>query len=150
MAEASVALKPLWVRPRGAARLLDCGLTRVYELIAADEIVSVLDGHSRRILVSSIEAYIGRMIDAQAGQKVREERTTKLPNVRKSSRAFGGDPRPPRPPPPSKKARRKAREQAAAPPCPQGTAASPPPRPPKVTSQAEHLHHSTDGGPRRG
>jgi excisionase family DNA binding protein len=96
MAEASVALKPLWVRPRGVAQLLDCGLTRVYELIDRDEIVSVLDGHTRRISVASIEAYIQRKFDAQAGQKVREVRAAKLPKVRKSSRPFGSAPRPPR------------------------------------------------------
>jgi hypothetical protein len=39
----------------------------------------VLDNHSRRILVSSIEAYISRLVEAQAAQPIREQRTTRLP-----------------------------------------------------------------------
>jgi len=31
---------PLWVRPREAARLLGCGLTFMYDLIAAERVVS--------------------------------------------------------------------------------------------------------------
>jgi hypothetical protein len=37
-------LGPLVVRPRAACRMLDCGITRLYELLAAGELESFADG----------------------------------------------------------------------------------------------------------
>jgi excisionase family DNA binding protein len=53
----------LVVSPRRARRMLDCGNTRLYELIAARELESFKDGRSRKITVTSIKAYIARRLD---------------------------------------------------------------------------------------
>jgi excisionase family DNA binding protein len=57
---------PLLVRPREAWRLLSCGNTHGYELLAAGELQSFLDGRRRKITVESIRAYIERRL-AEAG-----------------------------------------------------------------------------------
>lgn len=56
--------EPLVVSPRRARLMLDCGNTRLYELISARELESYLDGKSRKITVASIMAYIARKIEA--------------------------------------------------------------------------------------
>ena len=48
----------LLVKPKEACRLLACGNTRLYELIAAGELEAFLDGRSRKITTSSIHQYI--------------------------------------------------------------------------------------------
>jgi hypothetical protein len=60
---AAVALA---VKPRVAGDMIDCGLTRVYKLLAEGELASYLDGRSRKITVDSIRAYIARRLAAQA------------------------------------------------------------------------------------
>jgi hypothetical protein len=60
------AIEPLLVGPRDAWRMLNCGNTRGYELINAGELVSFLDGRSRKITVKSIHQYIAKKI-ASAG-----------------------------------------------------------------------------------
>jgi len=50
----------LLVRPRRACHLLDCGPTRLYELIGDGELESFLDGASRKITVESIRRYIAK------------------------------------------------------------------------------------------
>jgi hypothetical protein len=52
----------LAVRPKIAWNMLDCGNTRGYELIAAKELDSFLDGRSRKITVDSIRRYIARRL----------------------------------------------------------------------------------------
>ena len=54
----------LVVSPRRARHLLDCGNTRLYELIAARELETYKDGKSRKITVASIKDYIARRIEA--------------------------------------------------------------------------------------
>jgi hypothetical protein len=49
--------------------MLDCGITRMYALLAADELQSYLDGRSRKIIVRSIHAYVERRL-AATGTKV--------------------------------------------------------------------------------
>ena len=56
--------EPLVVSPRRARSMLDCGNTRLYELIAAHELETFRDGKSRKITVKSIKAYIARRIEA--------------------------------------------------------------------------------------
>jgi hypothetical protein len=56
--------EPLVVSPRRARLMLDCVNTRLYQLIAARELVSYKDGKSRKIVVTSITAYIVRRIQA--------------------------------------------------------------------------------------
>jgi hypothetical protein len=53
---------PLVVSPRRARHLLDVGNTRLYELLAASELDSFLDGRSRKITVESIHRYISRRL----------------------------------------------------------------------------------------
>jgi excisionase family DNA binding protein len=57
-------LEPLAVRPSVAWRLLDCGNTHGYQLLAAGELESYRDGRSRRITMRSIKAYIARRLAA--------------------------------------------------------------------------------------
>jgi hypothetical protein len=58
----------LVVSPRRAQHMLDCGRTRVYELIGNGELDSFLDGRSRKITVESIHRYIERRL-TQDGSK---------------------------------------------------------------------------------
>jgi hypothetical protein len=55
---------PLTVKPSKACVMLDCGLTRLYELMNSGELVSFLDGRSRKITVASIESYIAKRLEA--------------------------------------------------------------------------------------
>jgi hypothetical protein len=57
----------LVVSPRRAKHILDCGNTRLYELLAAGEIASFKDGRSRKITVASIKALIARRLEAADG-----------------------------------------------------------------------------------
>ena len=59
-------IEPLAVPPRVAWHLLGCGNTHGYELLAAGELESYLDGRSRRITMRSIKAYIARRLTAAA------------------------------------------------------------------------------------
>jgi hypothetical protein len=59
---------PLIVKPRGACELLDCGITRLYALLAAGELESFLDGRSRKITTDSIRRYIQRRLEASKGR----------------------------------------------------------------------------------
>jgi hypothetical protein len=56
-------LGPLVVRPKCARRMLNCGQTRLYELIAARKLDSFLDGRSRKITVESIYRYVRRRLE---------------------------------------------------------------------------------------
>ena len=57
----------LVVSPKGAAEMLDIGITRVYELLKNDELTSFKDGSARKITVDSIRAYVARRLQqAQA------------------------------------------------------------------------------------
>jgi hypothetical protein len=48
----------LVVSPRLARHMLDCGNTRLYELLNSKALESYLDGRSRKITVDSIRRYI--------------------------------------------------------------------------------------------
>jgi hypothetical protein len=54
--------EPIVVSPARAKAMLDCGTTRLYELIAAGELESYRDGKSRKITVASIKARIERKL----------------------------------------------------------------------------------------
>jgi hypothetical protein len=58
----------LVVSPRCAMCMLDCARTRLYESIHQGELVSYLDGRSRKITVESIHRYIERRLE-QHGSK---------------------------------------------------------------------------------
>ena len=62
--EASTArAKPIGVKPKRACAMLDCGRTRLYELLNSGQLVSYKDGVSRKITVASIHAYVARLIE---------------------------------------------------------------------------------------
>jgi hypothetical protein len=42
--------------------LLDCGITRLYQLLDSGELDSFLDGRSRKIVVESIRRYIDQRL----------------------------------------------------------------------------------------
>ena len=58
-------LGPLVVKPKVAWKLLACSNTRGYELIAAGELESFLDGRSRKIIVASIHRHIAQRLEAE-------------------------------------------------------------------------------------
>ena len=62
--ERAVETEALVVKPARACLMLDCGHTRLYELLAASELESYLDGSSRKVVVSSIHAYVARRLAA--------------------------------------------------------------------------------------
>jgi hypothetical protein len=55
---------PVVVKPKIAWKMLACSNTRGYELLAAGELISFLDGRSRKIIVESIHRYIARKVSA--------------------------------------------------------------------------------------
>jgi hypothetical protein len=58
----------LVVSPNKAMRMLDCGRSRLYEMIAAGELETYLDGRHRKITVASIYARVCRKLqEAKAG-----------------------------------------------------------------------------------
>jgi hypothetical protein len=63
-ATAQLDMGPLVVKPRTACRMLDCGNTRLYELLATGELESFLDGRSRKVVVDSIRRYVAQRLDA--------------------------------------------------------------------------------------
>jgi excisionase family DNA binding protein len=52
----------LLVKPKRACQMLNCGITHLYELLAAREIQSFKDGKSRKIVVQSMRDYIARQL----------------------------------------------------------------------------------------
>jgi hypothetical protein len=75
-------IEPLLVRPKTAWKMLGCGNTRGYELLAIGELASFRDGRSRKIVVSSIRDYIARQIAADSKKNVK--RTLLAPLLRES------------------------------------------------------------------
>jgi hypothetical protein len=63
--------------------MLDCGNTRLYELINAGALKSYLDGRSRKITVESIRGYIARRL-APCGGSIEENRPRRQGRLRKS------------------------------------------------------------------
>jgi hypothetical protein len=59
----------LVVKPKVAWKMLSCSNTRGYELLAAGELDSFLDGRSRKITVGSIERYIARRLAQEPTQR---------------------------------------------------------------------------------
>jgi hypothetical protein len=57
-------LAPLAVKPKVAWKMMACSDTHGYELLAAGELDSYLDGRSRKITVDSIHRYISRRLAA--------------------------------------------------------------------------------------
>ena len=62
LAKPGINVRPLVVGTTEAGRLGGWGKTKIFELIAAGELDSYLDGRVRRITVASIEARIQRKL----------------------------------------------------------------------------------------
>jgi hypothetical protein len=66
--------EPFLVKPKVAWQMLACGNTRGYELLAAGELQSFLDGRSRKITVASIRRYIERHLGKSAATEPKRRR----------------------------------------------------------------------------
>ena len=66
--------EPLLVNPKVAWKMLGCGNTRGYQLLAAGKLASFLDGRSRKIVVQSIYHYIARRLDESAAAESQPKR----------------------------------------------------------------------------
>ena len=64
-----VDVEPLVVKPKVAWKLLGCGNTRGYQLLAAGELESYKDGRSRKITVASIIAFVTRQVAAASSEE---------------------------------------------------------------------------------
>jgi hypothetical protein len=78
----------LVVSPRRARHMLDCGNTRLYELLKS-ELESYLDGRSRKIVVASIHRHIARRLTAE--KDATAERPRSRPNQRRTAREPDGE-----------------------------------------------------------
>jgi hypothetical protein len=58
MSDYSPVVEPVVVRPLTACQMLDCGITRLYELINSNELESFADGRRRYVTVKSIHRYV--------------------------------------------------------------------------------------------
>ena len=72
-AKPRINVRPLVVGTAEAGRLGGWGKTRVFQLIAAGELESYLDGRVRRITVESIEARIHRKLEESRRTEARPE-----------------------------------------------------------------------------
>jgi hypothetical protein len=52
------------VSPARAQKILDCGPTKLYDLLKAGELESYVDGRARKITLRSIQARIHRLLQA--------------------------------------------------------------------------------------
>lgn len=65
MDSAPDGLGPLVVKVPKACEMLSASKTRLYELLAAGELESILDGKLRKVTVSSIRGYVNRRLAAE-------------------------------------------------------------------------------------
>ena len=68
----SKEITPLIVKPKVAWKLLGCSNTRGYELLAAGELDSFLDGRSRKITVESIYRYVRQRLEDTQGARAKD------------------------------------------------------------------------------
>ena len=73
----------LVVCPRRARYMLDCGNTRLYELLKNNELESYLDGRSRKIIVASIHRFIARRLAAEKAPRAATEAPRRRGRARK-------------------------------------------------------------------
>ncbi len=58
--------EPLVVSPKRGCQMLDCSMTRFYELLNSGQIQSYREGKSRKAIVASIKAHIARQLESEA------------------------------------------------------------------------------------
>jgi hypothetical protein len=68
-AKIDVPIEPIVVRPGDACVMIRCGLTHLYQLMDEGELVSFLDGASRKITVDSIKRYIARRVGGKSERR---------------------------------------------------------------------------------
>jgi excisionase family DNA binding protein len=69
------SVAPLAVPPLEAARLLSLGMTKIYRLMRAGELVSYRDGRARRITTASIHEHISRRLAEDNAPSSRQRRS---------------------------------------------------------------------------
>jgi hypothetical protein len=57
---------PLVVSPKRGCQMLDCSMTRFYELLNSGQIQSYREGKSRKAIVASIKAHIAHQLEQEA------------------------------------------------------------------------------------
>jgi len=67
--------------------MLDCGLTRLYELLARGELQSFTEGRARKITLSSIEDFIARRLAASGSGEPRRDLVESAVRAVKQERA---------------------------------------------------------------
>jgi hypothetical protein len=74
MRPADEDVKPLVVPPKVGRKMVWCGHQKFYDLLNSGEIESYIDadGRSRKVLVSSIEDYIRRQVDAAKRRRLKD------------------------------------------------------------------------------
>jgi hypothetical protein len=77
-------LEPLVVTPAQARRLLGVGNTHFYKVVLP-ELESYTDGRARRILLTSIRAYVARRLEASKGPRPSRGRPHKAPQLEASA-----------------------------------------------------------------
>jgi len=74
-AQPSPSVAPLAVPPLEAARLLSLGMTKIYRLMRAGELVSYRDGRARRITTASIHEHMARRLADDNAPSSRQRRS---------------------------------------------------------------------------
>jgi hypothetical protein len=77
-AKVEISVEPVVVRAKDACVMLGCGTTHLYRLLDEGELVSFLDGASRKITVQSIKSYVARRLSGESKRR-RPGRPRKIP-----------------------------------------------------------------------
>ena len=81
--------EPLVVSPKRACQMLDCSMTRFYELLNTGQIQSYREGKSRKAIVASIKAHVARQLEQEA-KKEPARWTERATSVRVAKRSAKG------------------------------------------------------------
>jgi hypothetical protein len=80
--------EPLVVSPKRACQMLDCSMTRLYELLNSGQIQSYREGKSRKAIVASIKAHIVRQLELE-GKKEPARWTMRATHARMAKKLAG-------------------------------------------------------------
>ena len=81
--------EPLVVSPKRGCQMLDCSMTRFYELLNSGQIESYREGKSRKAIVASIKAHIARQLELEIKKEPARwtERATTARMAKRSAKA---------------------------------------------------------------
>jgi hypothetical protein len=81
--------EPLVVSPKRGCQMLDCSMTRFYELLNSGQIQSYCEGKSRKAIVASIKAHIARQLELEVRKEPARwtERATSVRMAKRSAKA---------------------------------------------------------------